>query len=381
VDAEILAAFLVADPSDWPVLAPKVVEAVGGQRLRAIVDGTRQRIGISVRVSDSPQGLVVAGSTGRVLAWVRTDAGRLDALLIAPYRFTRRTAERTGSLPLFRLLWLAFGLWLAVSAWTASTRDGWIGVLLLTLAGYVYFEGMGAPAIHPWWFRRGVQVLTVAAATSAVRWSELASGRGVWTVWGTTVLILVTAVLVRGRRHRWGVSSARPLGRFPLLGPWCVVQGGGRFLNHHFAVPAQRGAIDVVKVGRQGTKSGVGNSLDSFLSYGQDVMAPADGMVTTAVDGLPDQIPGTIRFAPVYGNHVIIDTGSETILLAHLRPGTVAVAVGDPVRSGQLLGQVGNSGNSTTPHLHLQVERDGAGLDLRFTGLPGSLYRGRTVVG
>ncbi|MER5923408.1 hypothetical protein [Streptomyces mirabilis] len=49
---------------------------------------------------------------------------------------------------------------------------------------------------------------------------------------------------------------------------------------------------------------------------------------------------------------------------------------------GQLLGGVGNSGNTTEPHLHLHAERDGLGLDLRFsgiTGITGTLHRGRTL--
>ncbi|MGW0204476.1 peptidoglycan DD-metalloendopeptidase family protein [Streptomyces sp. NPDC003233] len=47
---------------------------------------------------------------------------------------------------------------------------------------------------------------------------------------------------------------------------------------------------------------------------------------------------------PLYGNHVVIDTGHEHVVLAHLRPGTVSVTAGDVVRVGQLLGEVGNSG-------------------------------------
>lgn len=49
------------------------------------------------------------------------------------------------------------------------------------------------------------------------------------------------------------------------------------------------------------------------------------------------------------------------------------------VRVDQLLGEVGNSGNTTEPHLHLHAERDGLGLDLRFTGITGTLHRGRTL--
>lgn len=76
---------------------------------------------------------------------------------------------------------------------------------------------------------------------------------------------------------------------------------------------------------------------------------------------------------------MFIDTGSVLVKLAHLRPGTVTVATGDRVRAGQLLGEVGNSGDTTEPHLHLYAERDGLGLDLRFTGITGTLHRGRTL--
>jgi murein DD-endopeptidase MepM/ murein hydrolase activator NlpD len=69
---------------------------------------------------------------------------------------------------------------------------------------------------------------------------------------------------------------------------------------------------------------------------------------------------------------VRIDSGTEIVTVAHLRPGSVAVAVGEQVRAGQFLGAVGSSGNSFAPHLHLQAERDGVGLDLRFAGVADS---------
>jgi hypothetical protein len=52
---------------------------------------------------------------------------------------------------------------------------------------------------------------------------------------------------------------------------------------------------------------------------------------------------------------------------------------GQSVRAGDLLGEVGNSGNTTEPHLHIHAERDGLGLDLRFADVSGGLHRGRTV--
>lgn len=118
---------------------------------------------------------------------------------------------------------------------------------------------------------------------------------------------------------------------------------------------------------------------ERYRIYGQPVHAPCDGTVVSAADHIDDQEPGAIRYQPLYGNHVWIDTGAEIVKLAHLRPGTVTVSTGDPVRVGQVLGEVGNSGNSSEPHLHLHAERDGLGLDLEFQGVSGPLCRGRTV--
>lgn len=76
---------------------------------------------------------------------------------------------------------------------------------------------------------------------------------------------------------------------------------------------------------------------------------------------------------------MFVDTGREIVELAHLRPVSLTVSRGDTVRAGQLIGETGNSGNTSEPHLHLHAERDGVGLDLRFTGIRGRLYRGRVI--
>ncbi|MFB7666545.1 M23 family metallopeptidase [Kitasatospora sp. NPDC056138] len=164
-----------------------------------------------------------------------------------------------------------------------------------------------------------------------------------------------------------------------MRGSWYVCQGGGRYLNHHVDVPEQRGAVDLLQVGRSGSYRGDPRELTSYHAYGAEVFAPCDGWVVAAVDGLADQVPGVIRYGPLYGNHVFIDTGTELVKLAHLLPGSVAVTVGQEVGAGQLLGRIGNSGNSSEPHLHLHAERQGRGLDLVFADVGGRLHRGRTV--
>jgi len=72
------------------------------------------------------------------------------------------------------------------------------------------------------------------------------------------------------------------------------------------------------------------------------------------------------------GNHIIIETRDCYVLLAHLKQGSIRVAVGDRVVAGQPIAAMGNSGNSTFPHLHVQaMDRldlaEAKGLPLGFT--------------
>lgn len=113
---------------------------------------------------------------------------------------------------------------------------------------------------------------------------------------------------------------------------------------------------------------------ERFFGFGQPVLAPADGTVLHVHDGEPDHaarrsqlalIPyalgqaGRLRQGPagLAGNHIVIELGSGRgyAALVHLRRGSPTVAPGDVVRNGDPIAECGNSGNSTEPHVHLQV--------------------------
>jgi Peptidase family M23 len=127
-------------------------------------------------------------------------------------------------------------------------------------------------------------------------------------------------------------------------------------------VVPQRFAIDWIKLDRR-HRAWVGDParLSSYFNYGQPLIAVADGTVVVARDGRPNQPPPNNPESPpleeLPGNHVVLRIGPGIyVLYAHLVPGSVRVRVGQRVRRGQLLGRLGNSGNSATPHLHLQVQ-------------------------
>jgi murein DD-endopeptidase MepM/ murein hydrolase activator NlpD len=95
-------------------------------------------------------------------------------------------------------------------------------------------------------------------------------------------------------------------------------------------------------------------------SYGVDLVQYRPDMPVPTPD--PDR-------ARLAGNHVMLECGGIEILLAHLREGSVRVDAGDQVAQGQLLGVVGNSGNSFEPHLHVRAQRRGPN-DPLIGGMP-----------
>lgn len=158
----------------------------------------------------------------------------------------------------------------------------------------------------------------------------------------------------------------------PLKGSgWLAANGPSAQSGHRRAmIPlggsffiAQRFAIDWVKLdARSKTFSGDSLKNSSYYAYGNNALAVADGIVTEVKDSIPENVPGLssravpITLETVGGNHVIIDVGGgHYAFYAHLQPHSIRVKVGDKVKRGQVLGLVGNSGNSTEPHLHFHM--------------------------
>lgn len=172
----------------------------------------------------------------------------------------------------------------------------------------------------------------------------------------------------------FGRHDPRPL-TFPLEGGrFVIAQGGGIGLHkHHSRHRAQRHALDITAVNAAGFRAGglLPKDPAHYVIFGKPVISPCDGMVIAARDGLPDLPPPTRDRDNPAGNHVVLSCGDVRVELAHLRQGSSRLSPARASVSAILIGEVGNSGNTTEPHLHVYAvdPRTSAGVQMSFDGL------------
>ena len=180
-----------------------------------------------------------------------------------------------------------------------------------------------------------------------------------------------------------GLEGARIVD-FPLRGEWTAVHTpASRIPSHGTDMLGQRYAFDLMRLDPGNARYHPGGSLRTLLvgvptqechGWGESIHVPLDGEVVAARDGLHERsrihpirelvlvLRNGLTFRPtphhlhrVMGNHVILRCGDVYAGFAHLATGSVAVEAGQQVRVGEVLGRVGDTGNSTAPHLHFQL--------------------------
>jgi hypothetical protein len=276
------------------------------------------------------------------------------------------------------LLQIALPLLLIASlAWPVRDRAIRIVRLAVAVLAVLATQLIGLWLLLPSWTPWLLWALLVIAGTFSwrhikqrepARWPRLAllAGSGLLLIplgWITT-----NALLGRSPPDGEVVDLAAP---FPP-GHYLVANGGSvQLINAHLRT------LPRATIGQRnywGQSYGLDITImDRFGLMAQGtvpILAPCNGRVILTHDGEADGAPVDLTSPTARaGNFVLVRCGSVDILLAHLRNGSLQTEQGDPVRQGQPIGNLGNSGASDMPHLHIHAQRPGTAA-APFSGIP-----------
>lgn len=246
----------------------------------------------------------------------------------------------------------------------------------LGLSGLLLFAGLllSGPWLYPptWfaWIYLGAFVSIIA-----LRWryetpngtSKLATSWIASAIFGVLGLLLVWQGL-QGRTEPEGkaLDLASPM---PEGSGYCAISGGNSLLlNAHFLLdtsPAARveiHAVDFIRMNSVGFRTRSDEAWKPkpsnpklYAVYDAVVYAPCSGRILSAVDGKPDNLAGHRYRSPNGANAVTLACNGAFVSLVHLRSGTLTVRPGDSIDAGDVIGRVGNSGNTEEPHLHVHA--------------------------
>lgn len=214
----------------------------------------------------------------------------------------------------------------------------------------------------------GLYVLAAVASYQQVKSSPffVTSGSQRWRSNTSPLLELLVGIGLLAFVLRGYFYSLEPVNlTFPLRdGSYYVGQGGNAIsINAHNISQSQRYALDIVKLNVAGLRADglYPRELERYEIYGEPIYSPCDGQALVVVDGFPDLLPPQSDPENPAGNHVMLACeDNANVILAHMQNGSVAVSEGEMVTTGQLLGLVGNSGNTSEPHLHIHAVKAGS---------------------
>lgn len=271
----------------------------------------------------------------------------------------------------------------AVLLWLASVRapsKAWAGALIAVAV----FALVGAGLVGIWLYPPAwVAALACGVGLVALAWRtwRQAAKHAAQTPIGRTLRYggLVLWALVGGALSWHGIAGRMaPAAVFDLAAPlqgegYCAISGGASpLLNFHTetlapgkeAYRGQSYGVDFIAISPLGLRTRGGYALqpaptraDAYRIFGAEVRAPCGGEVMAVHDGMADQRAGLIDPSVMAGNHVVLRCDGHEVLLAHLRQGSVSVAAGQRIDGGDRLGEVGNTGATDEPHLHVSVQR------------------------
>lgn len=287
-------------------------------------------------------------------------------------------------LPAFFLLWLWLPRPVDRLGWAMRVFYGTGYIAFISVIGRWDFLSAAAATLLPLTF-----LALAALSFIPLRRRPWNSSASVMRRHGFTAAMAVffLALTARGLSG-YGYQDSAIDFAFPQdAGTYYVGQGGSSTaINYHHADRSQRYALDIVALNAFGARAKglMPENLADYAIYDREVKSPCTGLAISIHEGVEDNRIGATNTGEPAGNHIILACGSARILLAHLKKGSIAVAAGEIVTEGETLGRVGNSGNSSEPHLHMHAYlggtldyNEGEGVPMTFDGR--FLVRGSTV--
>ncbi|WP_312414199.1 M23 family metallopeptidase [Shinella sp.] len=258
-------------------------------------------------------------------------------------------------LPAFFLIWLWWPRPADQLAWLMRVVYGACYIAFITILGRWDFLSTALIFILP-------AVFALAAFVSFLRvrdrrWNSAVSpvrAHGFTAAMSVFFLALAMRGLSGYGYHETAVDLAFPFDR----GQYYIGQGGSTTsINNHHTDKSQRFALDIVALNRLGARADglMPRSLTDYVIFGRTVKSPCSGIAISTHDGVADNAIGETNTQEPAGNYVIVACGSVRVLLGHLRAQSIGVSAGEVVAAGQTIGNVGNSGNSSEPHLHMHA--------------------------
>lgn len=243
------------------------------------------------------------------------------------------------------------------------TIRGWgieVGFTLLAL-GMLFVIGRWDVVRHPlrYWIC-GAGLIGAVLSFLRVYDAPLSTEHGIRWRWGAAIEGVVLGGLLL-----WGLAGTTP--ERPTVSLTAPLQGSSYYVAHGGATPpinyhgafaeSQTYALDLNQLNEWGSRAtGIQpRALSRYAVFADTVHSPLTGTVVEAVDSLPDQNPPDRHPRRPTGNHIWLRRDSLYVVLAHLKQRSVRVRAGQHVEAGQPLARVGNTGNTTEPHLHLHA--------------------------
>ncbi len=171
---------------------------------------------------------------------------------------------------------------------------------------------------------------------------------------------------VHNFNQRFGNKREVSIG-LPFFGAWTVNQGHAGDITHR---GEWQYAWDFVITGDDGKEYiNDGGLLTDYYCYDKQVVAPAAGVVEQVIENVADNVIGETNLVQNWGNTIVVKVDEFLYYkLSHLKPNSVVVKTGDPVKEGQVLARCGNTGRSPYPHLHFQIQ------ETPYVGSPTTRY-------